>query len=1774
MRHNIQCSRFVEGRRSTALWCGGEPLACVAGLLLSLTTGVGLASEPDADWQTSIQADIQQSEYNASLQPDPVYPAESHWQTPNRAHDWRIWYQPKGIRVVERTNEVSRFEWRMDLQSYGYEGQPQPVGPAQVQGDRNRVEYQRGTLTEWYINSPAGLEQGFNLLAAPPGTGDVVELALALPGAVKARVVESGDAVEFGLTGESPLINFGKLKTVDAAGRELRSWFSGGGDELRIHVQAKDAHYPIVVDPLATSAGWTAESDQASADHGFSVASAGDVNGDGYGDVIVGARLYDNGENNEGRAYVYHGSASGLNATAAWVAEGNQATAYFGYSVSGAGDVNGDGYADVIVGAFAYDNDQINEGRAYVYQGSAAGLSATAAWTAESDQIGAFYGYSVSGAGDVNGDGYADAVVSAYSYDNDQVNEGRVYVYHGSASGLGATAAWTDESDQSDSIFGASVSRAGDVNGDGYADVIVGAYGLDNGQNEEGRAYVYHGSVSGLNAAPAWTVESNQDGANFGCSVSSAGDVNGDGYADVIVGSQTFDNGNFNEGRAYVYHGSASGLSSTAAWTGESNQDSAYFGASVSGAGDVNGDGYGDVIVGAMLYDGGQADEGRAYVYYGSAAGLSATAAWTAESDQAEAYYGTAVSCAGDVNGDGFADVIVGARLYDNGHTDEGRALVYHGSVSGLSATSGWTAESDQANAYFGWSVSSAGDVNGDGYADVIVGARLYDNGQADEGRAFVYHGSVSGLSATAAWTAESDQANAFFGHSVSSAGDVNGDGYADVIVGAVNYDNGQNDEGRAYVYHGSASGLGAAVAWIAESDQASANFGSSVAGAGDVNGDGYADVIVGVLNYDNGQSNEGRACVYHGSVSGLSAAAAWTAESDQANSSYGWRVAGAGDVNGDGYADVIVGANSFDNGQTDEGRAYAYHGSASGLSATAAWTAESDQTSAALGNSVSSAGDVNGDGYADVIVGAPNLDNGQTDEGRAYVYHGSASGLSATAAWTAESDQANAQFGSSVASVGDVNGDGFADVIAGAPFFDNGQVNEGRVYLYHGSISGLSSTASWTSESDQADSYFSFSVASAGDVNGDGYADVVVGAALYDNGQSDEGRAFLYYGGGGRGLALAPQQRQSGSAAAISPQGKTDDPNNFNLTARARSAMGRTKVKLEWQAAPGTAAFGAAGTVNGVSAAWTDSGVAGVIMTQQVSGLVSGTNYHWRLRLRYAPVSTLTPVASRWLYGPNGGAREQDLKTMAAAPVSAAPTALAASSVAQTSFSANWNASGGATNYLLDVATDSGFTSFVSGYQNLAVGNVQTYAVSGLTANQTYYYRVRAQNSGGTSGNSGTIAVTTLAGYAEIQVTGNGQDVANGDNSPESADGTDFGTAIFDNGSSVVGSFTIENSGTVALALGPATILGDASGDFAVSSQPAGTVAVGGQTVVSIRFDPSSAATRDATVSFATSDTDENPFTFALRGRGVVSPSVFITNLAASSVSGVATISVATTEGSTYAVYSTDTLRSDSSPSWTVMAAGQYGDGSVQNRSDVPTGVMRRYYQVAIAGQSPATGDAWGLVRWNVAGGTFTMMSPPVRCDRRFDGKMGQMLGESLSGDDDGVGGNGDEVYVLQPNGSWRTLYLNTEKQWRESSGQPSSYELAPGQGFFVLRQSESVQVTMTGPVGNDGTRTNELVAGWNMIGVSEGISLPIKQALATAYPVGGASEETADLLVLQNPNGSWRRFMYVQGWGAPYDGNWFDLSTFQIATNRLEPGAAYYYLRRASGGTTSIRF
>ena len=338
-----------------------------------------------------------------------------------------------------------------------------------------------------------------------------------------------------------------------------------------------------------------------------------------------------------------------------YIFTGEAASYFLGVSVSGAGDVNKDGYADLIVGAHesilgAHKNDAgvSSPGRAYVYSGLTGDTLYTFTGEAAYDRLGG----SVSGAGDVNKDGYADLIVGASKNDAGGDKAGRAYVYSGQTGGL----LYTFTGEAAGDEFGRSVSGAGDVNGDGYADLIVGTSLAGTG----GKAYVYSGQTGGL----LWTFNGEATGDGFGCSVSGAGDVNKDGYADLIVGAYANDAGGYNAGRAYVYSGQTGALLYT--FTGEASTD--QFGESVSGAGDVDGDGYADLIVGAVL-----TYTGRAYVYSGQTGALLYTFNGEAANDQ----FGCSVSGAGDVNKDGYADLIVGARYNDAGGGGAGRAYVY-----------------------------------------------------------------------------------------------------------------------------------------------------------------------------------------------------------------------------------------------------------------------------------------------------------------------------------------------------------------------------------------------------------------------------------------------------------------------------------------------------------------------------------------------------------------------------------------------------------------------------------------------------------------------------------------------------------------------------------------------------------------------------------------------------------------------------------------------------------------------------------------------------------------------------------------------------------------------------------------------------------------------------------------------------------------------------------------------------------------------------------------
>jgi hypothetical protein len=418
------------------------------------------------------------------------------------------------------------------------------------------------------------------------------------------------------------------------------------------------------------------------------------------------------------------------------------------------------------------------------------------------------------------------------------------------------------------------------------------------------------------------------------------------------------------------------------------------------------------------------------------AASQTLTPIWIGEADMAGANYGQSVASAGDVNGDGYADVIVGTPYFQNANGYQGRAFVYYGSGAGLPTTPSWFAEGLADDQAFGWSVSGAGDVNGDGYDDVIVGAPSNNRG------AFLFLGSATGLGTSPAWAVYGPTS---YGSVVAGLGDTNGDGYDDFAVLAPTVSPGL--PGELYVYMGSASGPATAPALILGTigiQDGTANPPPVGISHGDFNGDGYSDVIV----RDN---------IYLGSPSGPGTTPDWVPGNiwPVNGSSYGAACAGVGDINGDGFDDFVIGAPRYTGTQTvhtHEGRIYFYNGSAGVPDNWPERLIESDVPEAFFGSAVAGAGDVNGDGYDDVMVGAYNLNN----QGRAYVYLGSALSLATSPTWTADGTQPMGLFGKSVAGLGDVNGTGVSAVIVGASQIADPENLEGQAYIYQMNVVGV----------------------------------------------------------------------------------------------------------------------------------------------------------------------------------------------------------------------------------------------------------------------------------------------------------------------------------------------------------------------------------------------------------------------------------------------------------------------------------------------------------------------------------------------------------------------------------------------------------------------------------------------------------------------------------------------------------------------------------------------
>lgn len=394
-----------------------------------------------------------------------------------------------------------------------------------------------------------------------------------------------------------------------------------------------------------------------------------------------------------------------------------------------------------------------------------------------SSSAGDQYGFSVSNIGDFNNDGFDDIVIGAPYNDDRDVDAGKAYiilggnnidyipdaVLNGSASGS------TYEN------FGFCVSGAGDVNNDNYDDIAISAPYFGTGT---GRVFIYLGGPT-IDTTADLIITGQSENLSFGYSVSGAGDINGDGFDDVIAGATTYST---STGRAYIFLGGSTmnnGIDLTMTGIGSFNE----LGKSVSGAGDVNNDGYDDFIIGSP---GNSSGNGRANIYFGGST-LNNVADVIVTGQGSGGYFGTSVSCAGDVNNDTYDDVIIGAYGLNS---NNGRIYIYYGGMAMNNVAD--VTVSGNTGSDFGYSVSDAGDVNNDGYDDVIAGAP-----SAGPGMMFVYQGGIS-MDTIPDKTASGEFTGDKFGYSVSSAGDINNDLLPDQVAGAIDFN---LSGGNIYVY-------------------------------------------------------------------------------------------------------------------------------------------------------------------------------------------------------------------------------------------------------------------------------------------------------------------------------------------------------------------------------------------------------------------------------------------------------------------------------------------------------------------------------------------------------------------------------------------------------------------------------------------------------------------------------------------------------------------------------------------------------------------------------------------------------------------------------------------------------------------------------------------------------------------------------------------------------------------------------------------------------------
>ncbi|HKD99614.1 MAG TPA: integrin alpha, partial [Planctomycetota bacterium] len=822
---------------------------------------------------------------------------------------------------------------------------------------------------------------------------------------------------------------------------------------------------PLASVATAQSPVWSNEGASKGGRFGTVVVLA-DVNGDAHSDIVVGSPQDDTNGPDAGKVQIFDGATGSLIRTHL----GSQAGEQFGAAIS-CFDGNDDGFADYVVGAPFSDANGVDSGRIVAYSGANGAVLGSMNGVSAGDRFGS--AISAGGGGLIFGAPHRVAVGAPYR-DAGPSNCGIVYVLSGPPFAIVTSTIGS----QANEHFGSAVElRSFTGTGTPPSMLLVGDpdYDLAGGGTDVGRVLLYS-NLSSLTLELQVTGGNFAPGAHLGAAVELLSDQDGDGVLDVAMGIPDADLAGAGAGAVWVVSGKTG---ATIAYRNGVHPGD-HFGRTLAQVHDIDIDGVGELAVGSPDEDVlGLTDVGVVRVLVGST--ISKTFLGTA----AGCRFGAGLSGSGDIDGDGNFEVAIGSPGADTNGPESGRVTLKTLDTGATPLTLEGAADGDQN----GFALARVGDVDGDGIPDLLVGAPAADRtvifppqDLADAGRVRVLSGATGALIRTH-WGAASFDA---LGHSVASLGDVNGDGVDDYVAGAPRIDASPVIAGYAVVYSGA---NGATIVTIA-GPQAGDQFGFSVAGTGDVNGDGLRDLVVGAPRYDNGVNPEtGVARVYTASTGALIVAYLGGFPGDQ----LGYSVAGlGGDATLDGHADILAGAPFYDGAAgSNTGRVRCFTSSGSTV-----YSREGDASGDDLGWSVVGGLDLNGDGKADWAAGAPNA--GLLNSGMVRAYSTSGATL-----WTALGDP-NSHLGRSVASAGDVDDDGRTDVAAGAqpvvfivPGIGFVSVRSGKTGAEIVKLSGSS-----------AGGQFGDGLAGLGDVDADGAPDLAIGAPGDDDGGQNAGLA------------------------------------------------------------------------------------------------------------------------------------------------------------------------------------------------------------------------------------------------------------------------------------------------------------------------------------------------------------------------------------------------------------------------------------------------------------------------------------------------------------------------------------------------------------------------------------------------------------------------------------------------------------------------------------------